>query len=85
MYQGIPLVIKSSLVFLIFLLMPYEKINNKYISIIKIVTSYTSGIYFLNSNVQKWMKNCITLIKNGTLSGNIIIYINIGVYFNKIF
>jgi fucose 4-O-acetylase-like acetyltransferase len=75
MYQGIPLVIKSSLVFLIFLLMPYEKINNKYISIIKIVTSYTSGIYFLNSNVQKWMKNCITLIKNGTLSGNIIIYI----------
>ena len=75
MYQGIPLVIKSSLVFLISLLMPYEKINNKYIIIIKIVTSYTSGIYFLHSNVQKWMKNSIRLIKNGTLSGNIIIYI----------
>ena len=39
MYQGIELVLKSSLVFLIVLLMPYEKITNKYIiNIIKIVT-----------------------------------------------
>lgn len=74
-YQGIPLVIKSSLVFLISLLMPYDKINNKYISIIKIFTRYTPGIYFLHTNVEKWTKNYITLIKNGTLSGNIMIYI----------
>ena len=39
-YQGISLLVKSSLVFLIGLLMPYEKINNKYIiDIIKIVTA----------------------------------------------
>ena len=76
LYQGIELVIKSSLVFLISLLMPYEKITNKYyINIIKIVTGYTSGIYFLHTNAHKWMKNCISSIKNGTLSGSIIIYI----------
>jgi fucose 4-O-acetylase-like acetyltransferase len=40
MYQGIVLVMKSSLVFLIVLLMPNELINNKYIIyIIKIVTT----------------------------------------------
>ena len=76
LYQGIELVIKSSLVFLISLLIPYEKITNKYyINTIKIVTGYTSGIYFLHTNVHKWMKNCISSIKNGTLSGSIIIYI----------
>ena len=76
MYQGIELVVKSSLVFLFVLLIPYEKITNKYIiNIIKIVTSYTSGIYFLHTNVQRFMKECIKLIKNGTLSGSIIIYI----------
>ena len=75
-YQGIELFVKSSLVFLIGLLMPYEKITNKYvINIIKIVTSYTSGIYFLHTNVEMFMEKPIKLIKNGTLSGNIIIYI----------
>jgi surface polysaccharide O-acyltransferase-like enzyme len=75
-YQGFELVLQSSLFFLISLLMPYEKITNKYyISIIKIATGYTSGIYFLHTNVHKWMENCISSIKNGTLSGSIIIYI----------
>lgn len=75
-YQGIGLVVKSSLFFLIGLLMPYEKINNKYIvNIIKIITSYTSGIYFLHTNVERFMKKCIKLIKKKTFSGSIIIYI----------
>ena len=75
-YQGIVLVIRSLLVFLIVLLMPYEKITNKYIiNIIKIVTSYTSGIYYLHFNVHRWMKKGIRSIKYGTLSGNILIYI----------
>ena len=75
-YQGIVLAVKSSLVFLIGLLMPYEKITNKYIiNIIKIVTSYTSGVYFLHTNVERFMKKSIKLIKNGTLSGSMIIYI----------
>ena len=75
-YQGLELVVKSSLVFLIASLMPYEKVNNKYIiNIIKNVTSYTPGIYFLHTNVEMFMKTYIKLIKNGTLSGSIIIYI----------
>ena len=75
-YQGLELVVKSSLVFLIASLMPYEKVNNEYIIyIIKNVTSYTPGIYFLHTNVEMFMKTCIKLIKNGTLSGSIIIYI----------
>ena len=49
---------------------------NKYIIyIIKIVTSYTSGIYFLHTNVHRWTKTGIRLIKNGTISGCIIIYL----------
>ena len=77
-YQGLELVVKSSLVFLIASLMPYEKINNKYIiNIIKIVTSYTSGIYYLHFNVHRWMKKGIRSIKYGTLSGNILIYIKL--------
>ena len=56
--------------------MPNEKINNKYaINIIKIITSYTSGIYFLHTNVEMFMRKSIKSIKNGTLSGCIIIYI----------
>lgn len=76
MYQGIILLIKSSLIFLIFLLMPSEKINNKYIiNIIKIFTDNTSGIYFLHTNIRDYIKNYIRLIKNNTLYGSIIIYI----------
>ena len=76
MYQGIDLVIQSSLLFLIFLIIPYEKINNKYIiKIIKIFTSNTSGIYFLHTNVIRYMAKYNKQVKNGTLSGSIIIYI----------
>ena len=76
MYQGIDLVMESSLLFLIFLLIPYEKINNKYIiNIIKNFTSNTSGIYFLHTNVIRYMINFNKQVKNGTLSGSIIIYI----------
>ena len=45
------------------------------INIIKIVTSFTSGIYFLHTNVGMFMRKSIKPIKNRTLSGCIIIYI----------
>ena len=76
MYQGIDLLIRSSLFFLIILLIPYKKITNKYIiNIIKIITSNTSGIYFLNTSVKIYMNNKISSIKKGTIYGSLIIYI----------
>ena len=76
MYQGIYLLIVSSVLFIITLMIPSEKIKNKYIiDIIKLITSKTPGIYFLHTTVANYFCNFIKLIKNRTFFGCVIIYI----------
>ena len=75
-YEGIELQIKSFIIFCIFLLMPSDKIKNKYvIKIIKLITSHTPGIYYLHVEIGKYTKNFIPSIKKKNLNGSLIIYI----------
>lgn len=74
--QGFMLNIGSLLFFILFYLLPLEKIKISNInSFISYITNYTAGIYFLHIFIYKIMKNYITLVYKKTLSGCIIIYI----------
>lgn len=75
-YQGLKLYILSSVIFIFFSLIPSDKIENEYInSIIKTFSKYISGIYFIHIPIMKYSENYISLIKNKTLLGSIIVYI----------
>ena len=73
-YEGIKLHIISIIIFIFFVLNPFEKaiyIKN----IIILVTNYTSGIYYLHIPIWKYLSNYFLLIKKGTLLSCIIIYL----------
>ena len=75
-YQGIKLYIISINIFIIFTLLPSEKVKNLFfIKIIKIITNNTSVIYYLHLPISIYLNNYIELIKNQSLPGCIIIYI----------
>jgi len=75
-YQGINLHIKSLIIFLLFLLLPSEKITNiNIIKIVKIITNFTSGIYYLHKPVYFYISNYIKLIKQQDILGCLIIYL----------
>ena len=61
--------------FLIFALIPIDNLNNKYIIVIKYITSYTPGIYFLHPKIYNIFKSKIFSIKHCTFSGCILIYL----------
>lgn len=76
LYQGLFLHIKSLIIFILFAIFPLETIkNNNFINIIKIITNYTSGIYYLHIPISLYLSNFIQLIKENTFYGCIIIYI----------
>ena len=74
--QGIMYNIGGVLFFLIFCLIPLEKFNNKILIFIKILTSYTPGIYYLHINIYRIFSYKIYLIKNNTFLGCLIIYLS---------
>lgn len=51
-------ILLSSCLFIIFFFLPFEKINNdKIIYIIKIITNYTGGIYYLHTKIRDILVN----------------------------
>lgn len=75
-YQGLNLYFLSLGIFMIFLLLPSEKINNLgIIKSITILSNYTSGVYYLHYHIGLYLTNYIRPIKNKSISGCIIIYI----------
>ena len=75
-YNGIRLFIISICVFITFVMFPSEKIKNKIIiKIIKQITSYTAGIYYIHAKFSSYISNYIESIKNRTIKGCIIIYL----------
>ena len=75
-YQGINLHIKSLIIFLLFLLLPSEKITNIYIiNFFKIFTNFTSGVYFLHIPVYNYVYKYIKLIQKQDIVGCLIIYL----------
>ena len=75
-YGGFRLNIAGICIFITFLIMPFEKINNYYFNIIiNYITKYTAGIYFMHVLFGRYaLKYLIPLIIN-KISGCIIIYI----------
>ena len=73
-YQGIGLHIISIFIFIIFALNPFEKIIIIKKMII-LLTNYTSGIYYLHIPIWLYLSNYISLIRERTIFGSIIIYL----------
>lgn len=62
--------------FIIFTLLPFDKINNSIlINFIKNLTNYTGGIYYIHIPIMIILRNYFTLIKDKTFIGSIIVYI----------
>ena len=75
-YSGIKLNIKSLCVIFIFSLFPSDKIKNIVIeNILKYITSYTAGIFYLHVTVSFYFQEIFKPIKDGSLTGLIIIYL----------
>lgn len=75
-FQGLFRNICSVLLFIIFIFLPFEKIQNDLIiSLIEIITRYTGGIYYLHNITNYYLKKKLSLIKDGTLYDALIIYI----------
>jgi len=75
-YRGIiiNLTILSSFIF--FALIPFDKINNTIIfSILKQITSYTGGIYYLHPNIFEIFEKYIISIKQKTLNGSLLLFL----------
>jgi surface polysaccharide O-acyltransferase-like enzyme len=74
-FQGLKLYFSSISIFLLFSLIPNERTGNEYIiKYIKFISNSTAGVYFIHMSVYRYLK-IFSLIKNGTLSETIIIYI----------
>ena len=75
-FNGFKLYLLSILVFIIFALFPSEKIKNKIIiNIIKQITNYTAGVYYLHITIYHYIKLYIKFVHNKTLKGCILIYL----------
>ena len=73
--QGIFFNIEAFLFFLIFSLIPFDYHNEKILIFIKYLTSFTPGVYFLHTKIYLIFKGKITLIKEHTFSGCLLIYL----------
>ena len=75
-YNGFLYNIKSICLVFIFSLFPSNKIANiKIGKILKHISNYTEGIYYLHTHIILYFKGFIKPIKNGTLFGLFIIYL----------
>ena len=71
---GIKPMIDSIMLFTIFYLTPFEKINSKIVNFITQITKYTQGIYCMHCLLMIYMRKYFE--KNGTFYGTIILYIS---------
>lgn len=75
-YSGILYNIRTICCIFIFAIIPISKIRNKNLEIIlKYITNYTAGIYYLHLIIIFILKNFIIPIKNGTFIGLFMIYL----------
>ena len=75
-YQNIGLHILSISIFIIISLLPSENLKNiHFIKIIKLITSHTSGIYYLHIPIKIYLHFFLEIVRKQSLRGCIIIYI----------
>ena len=74
-YHGIKLNVLAVCIVILFSLFPSNKIKNKkLINILKLITNYSGGIFYLHQLVQFFFKPYFNNIRNGTFIGIIQIY-----------
>ena len=74
-YHGIKLNVLAVCIVILFSLFPSNKIKNKkLINILKLITNYSGGIFYLHQLVQFFFKPYYNNIRNGTFTGIIQIY-----------
>ena len=73
--QGILLNLEAVFVFVIFSLIRLDYLNKKLLIFIKYLTNFTPGVYFIHTNIYLILKNKISLIKNQTFLGCILLYL----------
>ena len=75
-YQGIKLIFVSLCIFISFEMFPSHKINNTIIiKIVKILTKYTAGVYYLHRKISEYITPYIKSIRKRTLKGCLITYL----------
>ena len=75
-HNGIQFFLVSICIFVFFAMFPSEKIKNKIIiKIIKKLTNYTAGIYFIHVELSWCISKYIVPVKNKTINGCVIIYL----------
>ena len=74
--QGIFLNIEAVFFFLIFSLIPLDHHKEKLLIFIKYLTSFTPGVYFLHTKIYLIFKDKITLIKEYSFLGCLLIYLS---------
>ena len=75
-YSGFLYNVRAICLIFIFSLFPSNKIaNTKIEKIIKHITNYTAGVYYLHPTIIRYLKDNINPIKNHTLFGIFIIYL----------
>jgi len=73
--QGISYNIEAVSFFLIFSLIQFDNFNKKILIFIRYLTNFTPGIYFLHTSIFPILKIKISLIKNYTFLGCLLIYL----------
>ena len=75
-YSGILYNVRAICLIFIFSLFPLNKITNiKIKKILRYITNYTAGVYYLHGKIIRYFKFYIDPIKKGTLCGIFIIYL----------
>ena len=75
-YAGVKSYLISIVIFIGFSVFPSEKVKNKIIiKIIKILTNYTAGVYYLHLPLSRYLKSKIISIKKRTFKGCGLLYI----------
>lgn len=68
--EGIFLILGSTSLMIFFAFLPLNKITNmSIIFLIKQSTSYTAGVYYLHIRVQKYFKDSVIMMRDGSLIG----------------
>ena len=74
-YKGIIRIILVTFIFIIFSMLPFDKINNIYIlTFLNKITSYTGGIFYIHVIMGEICKKHIRIIRKYTFKGCILLY-----------
>ena len=73
-YSGLKLNACSICIIIMFSLYSLE-LNNNYLKVLKALTNFTGGIYYIHRIVQRYFRYILYEIKNGTFFGIILIYL----------